>query len=123
MANRISRGIFWTTLGTVSRNVVGLLQVAILTRFLLKEEFGIIAIANIFLTFTNLFLDMGMAEGVMYKQDISKREYSSIFWLNIFFGVILTLMLFVLSPYLTKSYSSNMLYNIFKLIGNTFKNL
>lgn len=116
MANRISRGIFWTTLGTVSRNVVGLLQVAILTRFLLKEEFGIIAIANIFLTFTNLFLDMGMAEGVMYKQDISKREYSSIFWLNIFFGVILTLMLFVLSPYLTKSYSSDDLTNIVRLI-------
>ena len=82
MANRVTKGIIWTTLSSILRNVVSLLQIAILTRFLLKEEFGIIAIANMFLAFTTMFLDMGMAAGIIHKQNITKKEYSSIFWLN-----------------------------------------
>ena len=90
MANRIVRGLGWTTASMVVRNIVQLLQIAILTRFLDKSDFGIVAIANLFIGFTSMFLDMGISVGIIHRQNITNKEYSSLFWLNIFFGVVLT---------------------------------
>lgn len=116
MANRIIRGIGWTTASSVVRNVVHLLQIAILTRFLDKADFGIVAIAHLFISFTALFLDMGISVGIIHRQNISNKEYSSLFWLNIIFGVILTSGLFLVAPYITSGYHSQDLTKVVQLI-------
>ena len=116
MKNRILSGIGWTTASSIMRNVVALLQIAILTRFLNKEDFGIVAIANLFVTFTTLFLDMGVSVGIIHKQNITKNEYSSLFWLNVFFGVGLTTILYFLAPILTFQYHSEDLTRVVRLI-------
>lgn len=116
MAGRVVSGLAWTTVSSVVRNIVALLQIAILTRFLDKADFGIIAIAQLFVSFTTLFLDMGVSAGIIHRQNISNKEYSSLFWLNIFLGIGLTTILFVLSPLLTSQYHSEDLTNIAKII-------
>ena len=116
MANRIARGIGWTTASSVVRNMVHLLQLAILTRFLDKADFGIVAIAHLFIGFTAMFLDMGISVGIIHRQNISNKEYSSLFWLNIIFGVVLTSGLFFLAPYITAGYHSQELTIVVRLI-------
>ena len=116
MANRIVSGLGWTTASSVVRNLVSLLQIAVLTRFLAKSDFGIIAIANLFVSFTSMFLDMGMSAGIIHKQNISKKEYASLFWLNIMFGVGLTGILYIIAPILTSQYDSPDLTKIVRLI-------
>ena len=116
MANRIVRGLGWTTTSSVVRNCVSLIQIAILTRFLDKSDFGIVAIAYLFITFTTLFMDMGMSVGIIHRQNVLNKEYSSLFWLNIIFGSILTGALFLLAPVVTSGYHSQDLTNIVKLI-------
>lgn len=116
MANRIVRGIGWTTASSVVRNLVHLLQLAILTRFLDRADFGIVAIAHLFVGFTAMFLDMGISVGIIHRQNISNKEYSSLFWLNVLFGTILTSVLYFLAPILTYGYKSEDLTNVVQLI-------
>lgn len=116
MANRIVRGLGWTTASSIVRNVVHLLQLAILTRFLDKADFGIVAIAHLFVGFTSMFLDMGISVGIIHKQIITNKEYSSLFWLNIIFGLILTAGLFLLAPVLTSGYNSQDLTSVVQLL-------
>ena len=116
MANRIVRGIGWTTASSVVRNLVHLLQLAILTRFLDKADFGIVAIAHLFIGFTAMFLDMGISVGIIHRQNITNREYSSLFWLNIIFGIVLTSSLFYLAPILTAGYHSEDLTIVVQLL-------
>ena len=116
MANRIVRGIGWTTASSVIRNIVHLLQLAILTRFLAKADFGIVAIAHLFIGFTVMFLDMGISVGIIHRQNITNKEYSSLFWLNIIFGSTLTMGLFLLAPFVTAGYHSQDLTNVVQLI-------
>ena len=116
MANRIVRGIGWTTASSVVRNIVHLLQLAILTRFLAKADFGIVAIAHLFIGFTSMFLDMGISVGIIHRQNITNKEYSSLFWLNIIFGSTLTMGLFLLAPFVTAGYHSQDLTNVVQLI-------
>lgn len=116
MSNRIASGLGWTTASTILRNLVGLLQIAILTRFLAKGDFGIVAVANLFVTFTGMFLDMGMSAGIIHRQNITNKEYSSLFWLNIFFGIALTSILYQLAPIFASGYESADLISVIRLI-------
>lgn len=114
MPNKVVNGIAWTTASSLTRNFVSFIQIAVLTRFLDKASFGIVAIAGLFVSFTTLFLDMGISAGILHRQEISKKEYSSLFWLNIVSGVFLTFLLFMLAPLLTRSYHSEELEVVVK---------
>ena len=110
-------GAVWTTISSVIRSVVSLLQVSILTRFLEKADFGLVAIASLFIGFTSIFLDLGISIGILHKQDISKNEYSSLFWLNIITGIFLTAILMSIAPIVAISYSEPELTTIIQLLS------
>ena len=114
-----AKGVAWTTVSTVVRSVVSLLQVAILTRFLDKSDFGIVAIATLFLGFTQIFLDLGISAGIMHKQDTTPQQYSSLFWLNIIMGVLLTGILCACSPLVTLAYHEPSLTKIISWLSLT----
>ena len=111
------KGVAWTTVSIVIRSVVSLFQITILTRFLEKADFGIVAIATVFIGFTQIFLDLGISVGIMHKQDTSPQEYSSLFWLNIFVGLLLAVVLAVISPLVAEYYNEPSLSVILSLLS------
>ncbi len=114
-----AKGMAWTTISTVIRSLVSILQVAILTRYLNKADFGVVAIATVFIGFSQIFLDMGISIGIMHKQDISKNQYSSLYWLNILTGVFLMLLLMAISPVVAKFYDDPSLIPILLLLSTS----
>lgn len=110
-------GVKWNSLGITSRALFQVLQIAILTRFLPKEDFGLIAMALVVIQFSNIFLDMGMTTAVLHKQNISKTEFSSIYWLNIFISFILYTLLFISSPLVAQFYNQVELNTIIPVLG------
>lgn len=109
--------MMWTTVSIVVRSVVSLLQITILTRYLEKSEFGLVAIATVFIGFTQLFLDLGVSVGIMHKQDTTPKVYSSLFWLNIITGFLLTAILCLISPLVANAYNEPSLTNILILLS------
>lgn len=110
-------GVKWTTLSSVVSSIVKLIQVAILTRYLTKADFGIIAIAILFISFTRIFLDMGLSTAIMHKQQITKNEYSSLFWLNVITGVILSVILILCAPLVAAYYQEDILTPVIQLLS------
>jgi len=114
-----TNGMVWTTTSTIVRSLVSLFQISILTKYLAKEDFGTIAIVTVFIGFTQLFLDLGISAGIMHKQDISRKQYSSLFWLNIITGALLTIILIAISPLISKAYNDESLTTIIILLSLT----
>lgn len=112
-------GMAWTTTSIIVRSVVSLLQITILTRYLEKADFGLVAIATVFIGFTQLFLDLGISVGIMHKQDTSPKVYSSLFWLNIMVGVLLTAILCAISPLVANMYNEPSLTRILIFLSLT----
>nr|WP_270547023.1 lipopolysaccharide biosynthesis protein [Butyricimonas paravirosa] len=111
--------MIWTTLSTVVRSFSSLLQIVVLTKYLSKEDFGTVAIATLFIGFTQIFLDLGLSSGILYKQNITSKEYSSLFWLNIFTGVLLTLIICLITPVIAIFYRDPQLVRILSLLSLT----
>lgn len=97
-------GVKWTSVSTVTLAVVGLLKISILARFLDSADFGLMALVFFVLGFMNLFMDMGLTSAILHKQEISDKEYASLYWINIIFSLILFGMISLASPYIATFY-------------------
>jgi PST family polysaccharide transporter/teichuronic acid exporter len=110
----------------------GLLKISVLTRFLDKSDFGLIAITMLVLGFTELFIDMGLSIAIIHKQDISRKEYSSLYWINFVFSLFLCALIIVATPWIADFYHESELLKIlplmsviliFSAIGRQFKTI
>ncbi len=110
-------GIKWNSIGIFSRALFQVLQISILTRFLPKEDFGLLAMALFVVQFSNIFLDMGLTSAILHKKNISKNEFNSIYWLNIFIAIILYILMYVSAPMVSVFYNEAALSNIIPVLG------
>jgi len=110
-------GIKWTTIGMIGRSLFQLLQISVLTRFLPKEAFGLVAMALFLVQFSNIFVDMGMSTAILHKQNATRREYSSIYWLNIFISVFLYVLLLLATPFAARFYEEPQLTSLIPVMG------
>lgn len=110
-------GVKWTSIATVSIALAQLLKVAILTRFLTKSDFGLVAIIMFILAFTSLFTSMGLSSSILHFQNIKKNEYSSIYWLNLLFSLIVYFLIIFISPYVAEFYDEERLREFIPIMG------
>lgn len=100
LSGGVLRAVGWTATSACTRAAVHLFQLAILTRFLTAEDFGLMAMTGIVLGFGHLFSDFGLGSAYIQRQSVAEHERSSLFWLNLLVGVGLTLILGICSPLL-----------------------
>lgn len=117
MPSSKSAEVKWLSLAKVTLAVVSLINVSVLVRFLDREDFGLMAIANLTIGVVSLFLDMGITSAILHKQSISKEEYASLYWLNIMFGLVMYALLFVAAYPLANFYDDLRIVNLVQWIG------
>ena len=92
------RGVKWTTLSTAVVTVVGLVQLAILTRLLTKTDFGLMAMIATAVGFAQVYADVGFSNAIIFRQDATPRQLSSLYWMNIIVSVSLGALVALAAP-------------------------
>ena len=110
-------GTLWTSVSTVVTMLTQMLRLIILTRFLEKSDFGLVSITNTILIMCLTFSDLGFASVIMYKKEITKEEFSSLYWIQTLFFSILFILLIFLSPFIASYYSDPLLRTLIILSG------
>lgn len=114
---RAITSVKWNTLATVICTVLQLLKLAVLTQLLDKSAFGLIAIASMVISFTEIFSEIGITTGIIHKQNITTNQYSSLFWMNLILSIFMFGLLWLSSPLLSKFYDEPILNIIIPLLG------
>ena len=94
-----------------------MLKVSVLARFLDKADFGLMAIVTFVLGFMNLFMDMGLTSAILHKQEISREEYASLYWINFVFSLLLFGLILSISPILAGFYTEPELVKLLPIMG------
>ncbi len=110
-------GVKWNTLSQGFDSLIQLIQLIIVTNYLSPNDFGLMAIVLVVVGLSKLLIDMGISKAIIYKQDITSYQLSSLYWLNIFSGVILFFIASLSAPYVAGFYSEPGLKNLIYL-GN-----
>lgn len=93
----LATGVFYIGIAKYSGIIVQLIVTSILARLLTPSDFGIIAIATVFIIFFNLISDIGFGPAIIQRKDLLKGDLNNLFTLSIFLGVILSILFFVAS--------------------------
>jgi len=117
--NTIS-GVKWTTFSTVVVNILQLIQLAILARLLDPTAFGLMAIVMVIVGFSQAFLDMGISNAIIHKQEISQEQLSTLYWVNVIAGALIFLVVCGVSPFVAIFYHQPELTKLIILLGTTF---
>lgn len=76
-------GTFWTGGGQAFRQIIQVVTSIALARLLVPEDFGLIAMAMVFVGVAQLIADFGIGAAIVQRDDVSGRVLSSCFWINI----------------------------------------
>lgn len=79
-------GVRWTAVASATNGVSELLRNLVLARLLFPADFGMMAMMTVSVGFAQMFTDMGISAAIIHHQNASKRELSSLYWLNVFSG-------------------------------------
>jgi O-antigen/teichoic acid export membrane protein len=124
MASNLSKkaisGVKWATLAKFINIGVGIIKISILTRFLSGSDFGLMAIVNVTIGFADLFMDMGLSTAILHKQNITPKEYSSLYWLNFLSSIFLYLIALGITPYVALYYHQPELNILIPLVAINF---
>ena len=91
------RGLFWSAAQSWGGQLVTLVVFALLARLLEPSAFGLIAMANVFVAFTKVFLDQGFAMAIIQRRDLEQGHLNTAFWANVLIGLVLTCLGFAIA--------------------------
>lgn len=90
----------WTTLGSIAAALVSVLQISILARYLKPADFGAVALLMVILEICNVFVKIGFSDVLVVKSEATRRQLSTLYWVNIAVGLGMYCLLFMAAPWL-----------------------
>lgn len=117
LRHQIVNSVGWNTSAVFVNTLVQVLRIAVLARILDASDFGLVAISLAVVSFCEIFSDLGFTVPILHKQDITKEQYSSIFWVNNIISVAIYAILFATAPIIASIYGSPELVSIVRTLG------
>jgi O-antigen/teichoic acid export membrane protein len=97
MQKRVARGLLWTLIDTWGGQLLGLIIFAILAHLLEPVDFGLVALAAIFVALGQLLSDQGLGDAVIQRRELTRRQLDTAFWAALATGIALSIAGFLLS--------------------------
>ena len=91
-------GFIWNFSGSVVQIVLQLLVIGILSRLLTPEEFGVVAIIMIVVSFTKQITTMGIASSLVQLPELTSKHISLAYTFSILLGTVLGFAYYALTP-------------------------
>jgi len=89
-------------------------------RLLEPTDYGLLGMAMVFIGFAGLFKQFGLSAALIQDQDVTPLQESSVFWLNLLAGVLLTTLFYVTAPLVAAFYRADALTEVVQLLSLTF---
>jgi PST family polysaccharide transporter len=108
---------------TISQGLRFILQtgsVMILARLLKPEDFGIQGMVIAMTGFVALFKDAGLGMATVQRGEIAHDQISTLFWINVWIGAILAVLVAALAPALVAFYHEPRLFWVTIVMATTF---
>ncbi|MCO5240647.1 MAG: lipopolysaccharide biosynthesis protein [Chitinophagaceae bacterium] len=113
-------GLFWTFTQQFSVQFINFTIQIILARILLPAEFGLIGMIAIFISVGNSLMDSGMTSSLIRTSNASQKDFSTVFWINLFASISIYIITFICAPLIANFYKQPILTLIIRIYTLSF---
>lgn len=110
----------WNAFSQIFKISCQLANLLYLTRLISTADYGIMAICFVFVNLCNLIRDLGTASAIIQKKELDSRLVNAVFWLNVFIGLFLCVLLISFTPLIASFYKTPKLNDALILISFIF---
>lgn len=111
------RGVAWSAVERFSTLFVQLIVNIILSRILMPEDFGMIAMLTVFIQFSQAFIDSGFTNALIQRKDRTNVDFCTVFYFNFVIACILYVILYISAPWIAEFYNMPPLTKIARILG------
>jgi PST family polysaccharide transporter len=109
-----------SAVGKGGAQIVQLLAVIILARLLAPSDFGLIAMVMAIIGVANLFRDLGLSAATVRAKEITPSQASALMYINIGFGALMTIIVFLSAPMIASFYDDDRIVPIAHALAWSF---
>lgn len=111
--------VIWRFAERTGAQLVGFIVSIVLARILSPSDYGIVALVSVFTTIMQVFVDTGLGNALIQKKDADDVDFSTVFYTNIAFCLVLYLIIFISAPLIAKLYNNEALTAVTRVLGLT----
>jgi len=104
LAGEAGKGLAWTGAAKSFAQILGAVVTLVLARLLTPADFGLIAMVAVVTGFLTVLGDFGFSAALIQRKELEERHRSSVFWLGLGVGVVLSAILVLSAPLLAELY-------------------
>ena len=116
---KVISNLIWRFMERCGSQVISFVVSVVLARLLAPELYGSIALVTVITSVLQVFVDSGMANALIQKKDTDDLDYSSVFYFNLVFCLILYIGLFFAAPLISRIYKDLSLVPVIRVLGLT----
>lgn len=117
LASKTARASVLLILGQFWKLCLQIGSLAILARMLTPDDFGLIAMVTVIISFLNLISGLGLVQATIQRKDITPAEISQLFWFNFFISLLLGLGLVLAAPFVAEFYGREELVSVVRVLA------
>ncbi len=120
LKNRSAKAFAWNIAGTFLKQGSGVIITIFLARILDPAEFGLVGMAMVFITISQVFIDVGFSSALIQSKDNTNLTYSSVFYVNFVAGMVLTAIFYFSAPFIGDFYDNPEITSLIRWLSLIF---
>ena len=115
--NKTARSVIWSAAERFSVQAVQFLLNILLARLIAPEEFGLIAMINVFMLIAQSFVDSGFSNALIQKKDRTEVDFCTVFYFNLTMSIVIYGLFYICSSFIANFYEEPRLVNLCRVLG------
>jgi O-antigen/teichoic acid export membrane protein len=109
--------VVWNTFEKFFIRIGGFVVSIILARLLSPSDYGLIGMLSVFISLSSIFIESGFAKALIYKENCTDIDYSTIFYTNLIISIVISLLLCIISPFVADFYNEPILSDLLRVLS------
>lgn len=118
--NKFRNGLKWTSVSSLFNILFQIFQTGAIAFFLSNKEIGLYSLLITSVGFIQIFNDIGVSNAIIHFQNMSFNQYNTLYWLNVFIGIILTFLSLIVSSIFISLNINTELFLLLRVASVTF---
>lgn len=115
--NSVAANFIWRFMERISAQLVTFIVSIVIARILSPEDYSVISIILVFITFADILVSNGFATALIQKKNADNLDFSSVFYFSLIFSILLYIIIFLLAPYVAVWYKMPILSPTLRVLG------
>ena len=117
MKDRVAKSVFWMAWSRGAVQLVSLVSTLAVARLLAPGDYGLFALAAIWINTISLVAELGMGAAIVQFPDLEPRELNTSFWLNLAVAVAGYAALFAVAPRIEAWFAAPRLATVIRVLA------